>query len=194
MDPERLEKTTSAIKNIAQLLVFFCASLALILLATSKNFRTEVSNITDDLHITAVKVGPFEIARALANNPPPQTAAATAPVKDATPPSVVANVLGNSTDTNSFWVYLGEVENNQFVPPQNFEISQPPQQGSIITASTDTYMRSTAPQWDKEKNEWEYGKIIAVLRRGQQIKVTEIKSIQDEEHHPRFYWACAWRP
>ena len=81
-------------------------------------------------------------------------------------------------EPGSFWVYVGQLQNNQFLHPPNFSRPRlaPPNAGDVLTAVIDTYKRSDPPvQID---GDWKLGQIIGVIPKTKQIRVEKVQTVE----------------
>jgi hypothetical protein len=195
MNMDIFEKSTSALKNLCQIVLFIGVITVLLLLVFSEYERGQFRKLVDQLGLESVAAAGLEVkfkelqkeALKLVNA---QVAPEQKPVpQDTVPTSGVSKVLSLVDETGSFWVYLGPFKSGAFTSRPNFEIKTRPQEGSIIVAATDTYKRAREP-YEIKKGDWKLGEIKGVVKEGQSVKVLRVSEIEGDEQGVNL-WAQA---
>jgi hypothetical protein len=185
MKVEILERATNAFKNLCQIAVFLGIIIVLSLLVFSQHERELFRGFADQLGIESLGAAGVEVkfkelknetlklvnAKVEEQKPIPQ---------DTAPPPDLSKVLSLVHETGSFWVYLGPFKNGAFSAHPNFAIKGPPQEGTVIVATTDTYKRGREP-YEIKKGDWKLGEIKGVVKEGQSIRVLRVSEIDGDE-------------
>jgi hypothetical protein len=147
------------------------------LMAMTKNSDVSVQNLANEI-LAQIKRDPTWLNQ-------PLDILAKSP-KDSTPNRLDAiKLAAQSPQHGSFWVYLGEKENNIW-QSRNFDIKAMPNIGTVISNTTPVFERVNEPKniGNPQDDNWYLGQPIGVLKPNSQLRVVDTLTLSGNN-----YWA-----
>jgi hypothetical protein len=196
---EHFEKLSAALKNLVQVLAVLLLIGFAARLVRNQADRLAFRQALADFGIQSLKVAGAEISFAACREAVQEAAQPVSPAKsgqDTAPPPKVAEILSQSDETGTFWIYVGTFNraNGQSVDRANFNVTVKPQVNQAIVAATDTYKRASKPIWDDRKRDWVLGKVEGVVKEGERITVKDTAEVEADDNTSVNVWVRAVSP